>query len=169
MITMQAIAIPAGTWQVDPAHSSVEFLVVETQSRFTTVKGRFTDIEGTLTTGASLADWRLNGAIRPASVTTAQEQRDAHLRSADFLNVAVFPEIRFDSDRFEQVGDSVLRVTGRLTMQGQPQSVSMDVTVLGQGRTEDGVERVVISGAGELSFGPMSVQITAHGSAVKQA
>jgi len=169
MTTMQAIAIPAGTWQVDPVHSSVEFLVVETHSRFTTIKGRFTDIEGTLTTGDNLGAWRLNGAIRPASVTTAQEQRDAHLRSADFLNVAVFPEMRFDSDRFEQVGENVLRVTGRLTMQGQPQSVSMDITVHGQGRTEDGAERVVISGAGELSFGPMTVQITAHGSAVKQA
>ncbi len=63
----------------------------------------------------------------------------------------------------------MLRVTGHLTMQGQPQPLAMDVTVLGQGRTEDGAERVVLSGTGAISFGPMTVQTTVYASAVKQA
>ncbi len=92
MTSLQAISVPVGTWQLDAIHSSVEFLVVDTFSRFSTVKGRFTDIEGTLTTAEDLAGWHVTGVVRPASLTTAQEQRDAHLRSPDFLNTALFPE-----------------------------------------------------------------------------
>jgi polyisoprenoid-binding protein YceI len=169
MTTAQLPAIATGTWQIDPVHSSVEFLVKETHSRFTVVAGRFTDFEGTLTTGATVADWRAQGVIRAASLTTAHEQRDAHLRSPDFLNVPVFPEIHFESERIEPAGGDTLRVVGRVVLQGQAQPLTVQVAIHGHGKADDGAERVVLSGTGDLAFGPLVVQLTAHLSAVKSA
>ena len=169
MTTAQRPAISSGTWQVDPIHSSVEFLVTDTQSRFSVVAGRFTDFAGTLTTGPTDGDWRAQGVIRPASLTTAQDQRDADLRSPNFLNVAAFPEIRFESERMEFTGGNSLRVVGRVVLQGQAQPLTLQGTILGSGKSADGAERVVLSGTGELAFGPMAVRLTAHLSAVKSA
>jgi polyisoprenoid-binding protein YceI len=169
MITAQLPALACGTWQVDAIHSSVEFLVMEAHVHFTLVAGRFTDFEGTLTTGATAADWRAQGVIRAASLTTAHEQRDAHVRAADLLDVAACPEIRFASERFEPAGAGSLRVVGHVVLRGQVQPLTMEVTIHGHGKTDDGVERVVLSGTGDLAFGPMAVQLTAHLSAGKSA
>ena len=101
-----------------------------------TVKGRFNTFTGT---GETSPDGVIKSAelsIDAASINTNVDARDNHLRSADFLNTDAFPEIRYESDRFEQVGDSLLRVTGHVTLQGQPQPITTEVTVLGQGRTE---------------------------------
>jgi polyisoprenoid-binding protein YceI len=167
MITAQLPAVSSGTWQVDPIHSSVEFLVTETKSSFRVIAGRFTDFEGTLTTGPTDGGWRAQGVIQSSSLTTAQDQRDAHLRSPDLLNVAAFPEIRFESERMEFMDGNRLRVVGRVVLQGQAQPLTLQGTILGYGKNEDGAERVVLSGTGELAFGPMAVQLTVHLSAVK--
>jgi polyisoprenoid-binding protein YceI len=67
----------------------------------------------------------------------------------------------------EFTGDNSLRVVGRVVLQGQAQPLTLQGTILGYGKSEDGAERVVLSGTGELAFGPMVVQLTAHLSAVK--
>ena len=83
--------IPTGTWMVDAAHSSVGFAVKH--MGIANVRGKFTEFEGTLEVGEDLASSSAWGSVKVASVTTEEEQRDEHLRSADFFNVEEFPEI----------------------------------------------------------------------------
>src|SRR5262245_24897601 len=100
------------TWAIDPVHSSVEFAVRHLM--ITTVKGRFTDVQGTVvvdeaTPSASSADI----TVQVASIDTREPQRDAHLKSADFFEAETFPTITFHStavrnwkaDGFTLVGD----------------------------------------------------------------
>ena len=76
--------LSSGSWSVDPAHSTIEFrvkhMVIET------VKGRFRDFDGAIVAGAEPA---ISGSIRVASLETLHEERDVHLRSADFFDVEI--------------------------------------------------------------------------------
>src|ERR1700678_1525258 len=94
-----AIALPTGTWNVDPVHSSVEFQVKHLG--IASVKGQFKEFEGTLEVGPDGA--RGYGKVNVASVDTREPQRDAHLRSADFFDVENNPEISFQSSSFRQL------------------------------------------------------------------
>ena len=158
--------IPAGTWNVDPAHSTIRFEVEDLSDLFATISGRFTDFEGTIEAGEDPESVKASGVIRTASVTTDQEQRDAHLRSPDFFDAASFPEIRFESDRVELAGET-LRIVGTLTMKGVGQRVELEGRLLGQGTDSSGNERIVFDGAGEIGFGPMTVKIAVNVSAAK--
>src|ERR1700684_2982359 len=89
--TATATALPTGTWQVDKVHSSVEFQVKHLG--IATVKGQFTDFEGTLESGPDGA--KAYGTVKVASVDTREPQRDEHLRSADFFEAEPYPEITF--------------------------------------------------------------------------
>ena len=77
-------AVVAGTWTIDPSHSEVGFTVRHLMSK---VRGQFTKFEGTLTTGTSLAETRAEATIDLNSIDTRDQQRDGHLRSADFFDV----------------------------------------------------------------------------------
>jgi polyisoprenoid-binding protein YceI len=159
--------IPAGTWNVDPVHSTIGFQVVDTAELFSTITGRFTDFEGTLEVGDDLSSAQAYGVIRPASVTTDQEQRDAHLRSPDFFDVENNPEFRFQSARIEPAGGDRVKVHGRLTMKGVAQELELDGRIGGVGRGVQGDERLIFHSSGELAWGPMRVAITANVSATK--
>jgi polyisoprenoid-binding protein YceI len=115
-LATERTTIPAGTWQVDPVHSSITFQVVDTTALFSTISGRFTDFEGRLEAGDEPESARVHGVIRAASITTDQEKRDAHLRSPDFFDAEKFPEVRFASDRIEAAGDDKVAVHGRLSI-----------------------------------------------------
>src|SRR5512134_3480549 len=95
--------IPAGTWTVDPVHSKVGFAVKH--MGVATVRGEFRDFEGTLEIGDDLESARAHGTVKAASVDTNQEQRDEHLRSADFFDAENHPELRFESKRIEALDD----------------------------------------------------------------
>src|SRR4051812_32030993 len=102
------------TWKIDPSHTIVEFSAKHLM--ITTVKGRITDIEGVIE-----ADERnpenssVEVTLNAASIDTRTEQRDNHLRSADFLHVELFPSIRFRSTRVQ--GDKQeFKLTGDLTI-----------------------------------------------------
>src|ERR1700761_1598689 len=101
---------PSGTWIVDPMHSSVEFAVKH--MGIATVRGRFTEFEGTLEVASRLADSRAYGKVMVASITTNDEQRDAHLRSADFFDVERFPEITFESTRVAAIDAEAAPILG---------------------------------------------------------
>ena len=163
----ERIVVPAGTWQVDPVHSSITFTVVETTSLFSAITGRFTDFEGTLVAGDDPRGARAYGVIRAASVTTDAEKRDAHLRSPDFFEVDRFPEIRFESDRIEAVGDDRIKVSGRLVIKEQPEDVQLDARLVA-GRNEGGEERLICQGDGAVAWGPMTVTIDATITAAKE-
>lgn len=122
------------TWTLDPAHTLVEFAAKHLM--ITTVKGRFTDVSGTVHMDeADPAASSVEAVIKAASIDTRTDQRDAHLKSADFLEVERYPEITFKSTKVERVGDAHYRVTGNLTIHGVTKPVALDVH--DEGRTKD--------------------------------
>jgi polyisoprenoid-binding protein YceI len=119
------------TWQIDPAHSLVEFSV--RHMMVSTVKGRFTGISGTIT--AHAVDHQLSSAditIDASSIVTGDPNRDAHLRSADFLDAEQFPNITFVSKRIEGARDEFTLI-GDLSLHGVTREVRLDVTFNGEG------------------------------------
>src|SRR5438876_1298933 len=106
----------ASSWQIDPAHSHVEFAV--RHLTISSVKGRFGDVQGTVSVDESDARAVLvDVTIQVASIDTRQEQRDAHLRSADFFDEARFPTITFRSRKVEGNHlDGEFRLVGDLTI-----------------------------------------------------
>jgi polyisoprenoid-binding protein YceI len=143
------VSLAAGTWQIDPAHSHVEFAVRHLM--ISTVKGRFGDVSGTLEVNAadptkSVVDVTIN----VTSIDTREAQRDAHLRSADFFDVERFPTMRFKSTRISGDGDD-LNVTGDLTIRDITREVTLEVTSEGQGKDPWGNERAGYSAKGKIN------------------
>lgn len=124
------------TWQIDAAHTSVEFAVKHMM--FTTVRGRFKDVKGTIEANESNPDQStVTVEIATASIDTGSADRDAHLRSADFLDVENHPTITFRSKRVDgamkKEGDK-FRLTGDLTIRGTTMEVTLDCTYEGTGK-----------------------------------
>jgi polyisoprenoid-binding protein YceI len=110
-------------WNIDPAHSVVEFGVKHLG--IATVKGRFRKFQGTAETDPSGVLRSLDVSIDPASIDTNVEQRDAHLRSADFFDVEHYPEMTFRSRAITPAGQGTYRVEGDLTMRGVTRPVTL--------------------------------------------
>jgi polyisoprenoid-binding protein YceI len=140
--------IPEGTWAVDSGHSTIGFAVKH--MGIANVRGRFTDFEGTLEVGEDLASSSAQGCVKVASITTEEEQRDEHLRSADFFNVEEYPEITFESTLVESIDDESTKVCGNLTMHGVTQEVKLKVVVQGVDTDPWGKERVGLEVVGVL-------------------
>jgi polyisoprenoid-binding protein YceI len=124
------------TWQIDAAHSAIEFAVKHMM--FTTVRGRFKDVKGTIEVDEKNPDKStVNVEIAAASLDTGVADRDAHLRSADFLDVENHPTITFRSKRVEgamkKEGDR-FKVVGDLTIRGKKMEVTLDTTFAGTGK-----------------------------------
>ena len=124
------------TWQIDPAHSAVEFAVKHMM--FTTVRGRFKDVKGTIAIDEQHPERStVEVEISTASIDSGVADRDAHLRSADFLDVEHHPAITFRSRKVEgataKEGDS-FKVTGDLTIRGKAVEVTLDAVYLGAGK-----------------------------------
>ncbi|WP_330232635.1 YceI family protein [Nocardia sp. NBC_00508] len=120
-------ALTAGTWAIDPTHSTLGFSVRHLM--VSKVRGRFTDFSGKLVIaedGGASAE----AEIRVDSVTTDNEQRDAHLRTADFFQAEQFPVATFKSTGFRVNGDDFV-VDGDFTIRGVTKPVSLDVEFLG--------------------------------------
>jgi polyisoprenoid-binding protein YceI len=153
--------VPEGTWAVDPVHSSIRFDVVDTETMFKSVSGRFTDFEGTVEPGET------KGVVRTASVLSDHEQRDDHLRSPDFLEVERFPEIRFQSSRIEHVEGNRHKIVGELTIKDVPVPVELDATFQGTGTNPQGVDSALFRVTGGIEWGPTRVEITADITSVR--
>lgn len=141
----------AGTkteWKLDPTHTLVEFSAKHLM--ITTVKGRIADVEGSIfidekNPGNSTVEATLKGA----SIDTRTDQRDQHLRSADFLDVEKYPAITFKSTRIE--GDrNEFKLIGNLTIRDVTREVALDVTFEGQTKDPWGGERVGFSAKGKI-------------------
>ena len=126
----------AGTWTIDPTHSSVGLAVKHMM--FTTVRGRFKDVKGTIAVdpknpGGAFVDVE----IPAASIDTGVADRDAHLRSADFLDAEKHPFLAFRSKRvegsFEREGDT-FTIVGDLTIKGTTKEVSLEAVYEGGGK-----------------------------------
>jgi polyisoprenoid-binding protein YceI len=141
-----ALADVTGDYTVDVAHTRIG--VRARHAMVTTVRGAFTDFSGTahLDTAdpaASSVSLRINAA----SIDTGNADRDAHLRSADFLDVETHPEILFASTGVEQIESDVYRVTGDLTIKGETRSVAVEFTLTGSAQDPFGNLRVGFEGA----------------------
>jgi polyisoprenoid-binding protein YceI len=147
--TTTPAAIPTGTWKVDPVHSKVGFAVKH--MGVATVRGEFREFEGTFEVGEDLASSRAYGTVKAVSVNTNQEQRDEHLRSADFFTTEVHPELRFESKRIEAIDEETLRVVGDLSINGVTREIELEAEVLGTGLGSAGEERVGLEVRGQLS------------------
>lgn len=138
------------TWSVDPAHSHVEFAVKHLM--ISTVRGRFGDVKGTITYNeASPAQSKVEIEIATASIDTRAEQRDAHLRSADFFHVEAFPSMKFVSKRIEGDPTGEFKIVGDLTIRDQTREVVLDAEF--QGKTKDpwGGDRMGFEAKGKLN------------------
>ena len=110
------------TWKIDPSHSMAEFKVKHMM--IANVKGQFSKISGALVLDESdLANSRIEASIEAPSIHTRDEQRDTHLKSADFLDVEKFPTLHFKSRGVSIVRDGELSVEGDLTIHGVTRKV----------------------------------------------
>jgi polyisoprenoid-binding protein YceI len=130
LVTALLLALPlaalASTWSLDPAHSAAQFKVRHLM--ISNVKGGFEKIGGTLyLDDRDITNSRVEVSIDVASVNTGIKQRDDHLRSADFFDVAKFPAMTFVSTRVEKAGPGKLNVTGNLTIRGVTRPVLLVV------------------------------------------
>ncbi len=137
------------TWQIDPAHSLVEFSVRHLM--VSTVKGRFTSVSGTiLDNGEEPTLSSVLVEIDPSSVNTDDARRDGHLRSPDFFDVEQFPKITFKSTRIEGTRDE-FKLIGDLTIRDQTREVALDVTLNGVGVSPYGQTVAGFSGQTKLN------------------
>jgi len=114
------------TYQIDPAHSSAHFTV--RHMMITNVRGGFQKVTGTVVYDPqNPAASSVNAEIDAASINTNEAQRDAHLRSADFLHAEKFPTITFRSTGIESADEGEIKLTGDLTIHGVTKPVVLKV------------------------------------------
>jgi polyisoprenoid-binding protein YceI len=144
-------AVPTGTWAADPAHSKVGFTVKH--MGIANVRGEFKEFSGIIEVGDDLASAKASGTIKVGSVDTAEAQRDAHLRSADFFDADAHPDMTFESTQIEPVDEETFRITGDLTLHGVTKPVVLHAEVQGTDTDPWGNERVGLEITGQLSRG----------------
>ena len=118
----------AGTWAIDPVHSDVSFTV--RHMMVSKVRGRFSKFEGTIRTGDNFVDSSVEASIDMGSIDTNNEQRDGHIRSADFFDAATYPNMSYRSLRVRPSGDGYV-VEGDLTLHGVTRRVDMALDLNG--------------------------------------
>ena len=113
-------------WKIDPAHSAAHFSVRHLM--ISNVRGEFTRLGGAaLINAADPTKSSVEIEIDATSINTREPQRDEHLRSADFFDIANYPKITFQSKRIEPRGADEFKVTGALTIRGVTKEVTLDV------------------------------------------
>lgn len=128
-------------WQVDGAHSAVNLTV--RHMVISKVRGRFTKWDAKLALDSTdLARSSVEVEIDASSIDTGVADRDAHLRSPDFLDAQKYPKLRYRSRRVEGVAKDRLRVVGDLTIRDVTREVVLDVEYGGQGKDPWGNQRV---------------------------
>jgi polyisoprenoid-binding protein YceI len=128
---------PAGTWNLDPIHSRVDFEVSYLAGTF---KGHFNEIAAELTVDDERAT--LEGSTKVASIDVNEENLSAHLQSPDFFDAEQYPELRFTAEDIRLDGDSQVSVDGELTIKGVTQPVTVTGTVTAPMTDPYGNERV---------------------------
>jgi polyisoprenoid-binding protein YceI len=114
------------TWNIDPVHSVAEFKVKHMM--ISNVKGQFAKLSGLLVLDEKdLTNSRVEASIEGASVSTRDDQRDTHLKSADFFHVEKFPTLSFTSTHVNRTAQGELTVTGDLTIRGVTRNVVFTV------------------------------------------
>ncbi len=138
------------TWGMDLVHSSVGFIVRHLV--VTKVRGKFTRWTGTIRMDENdLTRTQVDVSIEPASVDTGVEQRDNHLRSADFFDAEKYPTMAFKSSRVEKTKDGSLLLHGNLTLHGVTRPVELEVEYAGTQKDPWGGLRAGFSARGSVN------------------
>jgi len=130
-------------WAFDPAHSELQFKVKHLL--ISTVTGSFKELNGSVVAGDNFDDARIEFQTSIDSLSTHNEQRDQHLKSADFFEAEQYPKLTFSSTRFEKKDDDHYNLEGNLTIKGVTKPVSLNVEYNGTaqdpyGNTKAGFE-----------------------------
>jgi polyisoprenoid-binding protein YceI len=138
----------AGTWDIDPVHSEVGFSV--RHMAVSKVRGRFDKFEGVVVTGEDPLSSTVTATIDATSINTNNEQRDGHIKSADFFEVETHPTWTFTTTGVKADGDDYL-LSGDLTIKGATKPVTLKLELNGVGPDAYGGTRAGFSATGEIS------------------
>lgn len=142
------LSIAPGIWNIDPAHSAIEFtarhLVV------TKVRGSFSSFSASIEVAEDLTQSKISAEIDVASVSTGEQERDTHLKSADFFDVEKFPKMTFASTSITPAGDH-FALAGDLTIHGTTRSINLDLEFNGVSKDPWGNTRTGYTATGEIS------------------
>lgn len=145
----QGVTVPApGTFVIDPAHTRVGF--VAKHLMVTKVRGSFGEVEGVVTVPADPTQASAEATMQSASITTGSPDRDAHLKSGDFLQIEEHPTVTYRSTGISGVKGDVFTVQGELTIKGVTRPVELAVEIDGVAADPWGGERVSITARGEI-------------------
>jgi len=135
-------------WTLDTTHTQVGFSVKH--MTISTVRGRFTKFDGAGETDASGTLVKARFTIDASSIDTNQEQRDAHLRSADFFDIEQFPTIEFESTGITQAGVDIT-ISGNFTMHGVTKALTLQGAVSPVVKDPWGMTRTALTLEGKLN------------------
>ena len=155
-MTTNVVEIPgyvAGTWTIDPVHSEVAFVVRHLM--ISKVRGRLTAFEGQIVTAADSLESSVTATIDLTSVDTGNAQRDDHIRSADFFDVANHPAMAYRSSGVRRDGDDYV-LDGELTLKGVTQPVPLKLEVNGFGPDPFAADPLVGARAGFTATGEIN-------------
>ena len=142
--TLAGVELPApGVWEIDPGHAEVAF--IGRHFMLTKVRGRFTGVSGAVTVAEEPTDSSLEVTIDMASVSSGDQARDDHLRSADLFDVEHNPTATFRSTAVTRSTDTTGTLSGDLTIKGVTRPVTLEVEYLGHARDPWGNDRAVFS------------------------
>jgi polyisoprenoid-binding protein YceI len=159
-MTSATAAIPgyiAGTWNLDAVHSDVSFSV--RHMMVSKVRGRFATVEATIVTAEDPSQSSVTADIDLSSISTANEQRDAHIRSSDFFDVEKHPKMTYRSTSVSQHGDH-WNVDGELTLHGVTKPVTLSVEVNGFTGDPFGGKRAGFSATTEISRSDFGIDLS---------
>src|SRR5438132_13276009 len=139
----------AGVYEIDGAHTSIEF--VGRHLMITKVRGRFSDVRGQITIDEEPTKSHVEVEIGVASVSTGNDDRDAHLRSGDFFDVEHYPAITFASTAVRARPDNTWEVDGDLTVHDVTRPVQLQVDFDGGGPSPFGDQRIGFSAATDVN------------------
>ena len=137
-----------GTWNIDPSHSIVSF--VARHLVITKVRGTFGDVSGSVVIADDKLASTVQATVGMASITTGDEGRDGHLKSADFFDVETYPNMTFVSTGIRGDGAEYV-LTGDLTIKGVSKSIELDLEFEGVSPDPWGGTRVGFSAIGEIN------------------
>jgi polyisoprenoid-binding protein YceI len=140
---------PPGRWVVDPAHSIVR--ATARHLALSRVEGRFTEFTAVVQVAEPLERSTVEVTMEAASINTGNEERDTHIRSADFLDVERFPHLTYRSQGVSQTGPDRLQIDGHLTIRDITRPVPLDVRYLGYGPDPWGGTRMALMATAQLA------------------
>jgi polyisoprenoid-binding protein YceI len=138
----------AGVYEIDSPHTSVEF--VGRHLMITKVRGRFNDVRGRITIAEEPENSHVAVAIGVASLSSGSDDRDAHLKSADFFDIEQYPSIAFSSTAVRPLRDNTWELAGDLTVRGTTRAITLQVDFDGGGISPMGDERIGFSAATDI-------------------